>query len=131
LAAADDMVERLQRGEPLTAVAGDFEVKTAGLVGRTVAGVPPEALQLAFSMPRPTADVPRADRAATDSGGAVVVALTQVVDGDPSTSDQAEREAEARLLADTLSRSAYQSLLDDLESRADIEREALPPDTPQ
>jgi peptidyl-prolyl cis-trans isomerase D len=131
LAAADDMVERLQRGEPLTAVAGDFEVKTAGLVGRTVAGVPPEVLQLAFSMPRPTADVPRADRAATDSGGAVVVALTQVVDGDPSTSDQAEREAEARLLADTLSRSAYQSLLDDLESRADIEREALPPDTPQ
>ena len=129
LAAASAMVERLQDGERLAAVAGDFEVRKAGLVGRNAAVVPPAVLWLGFSMPRSDAGGVRADIAETGTGDAVVVVLPQVVDGDPSALDQSARASEARLLSDTLARSAYEYLLDDLESRATIQREALPPDT--
>jgi peptidyl-prolyl cis-trans isomerase D len=125
------LVERLQNGETLAAATGDFEVKTLGLVERNASEVPAAVLELAFSMPRPGAGAPRADSAETGTGDAVVVVLTQVVDGDPAALDQAAREAEARLLSDTLARSAYEHLLDDLQSRAKIERETLPPDTVQ
>ena len=129
LAAASAMVERLQDGERLAAVAGDFEVRKAGLVGRNAAVVPPAVLWLGFSMPRSDAGGVRADSAETGTGDAVVVVLPQVVDGDPSALDQSARASEARLLSDTLARSAYEYLLDDPESRATIQREALPPDT--
>jgi peptidyl-prolyl cis-trans isomerase D len=131
MSAASSMVERLQSGETLAAAAGDFEVKTPGLVERNAPEVPAAVLELAFSMPRPGAGAPRFDSVETGAGDAVVVVLTQVVDGDPAALDQAAREAEARLLSDTLARSAYEHLLDDLQSRAKIERETLPPDTVQ
>jgi peptidyl-prolyl cis-trans isomerase D len=131
MSAASSMVVRLQSGETLAAAAGDFEVKTPGLVERNAPEVPAAVLELAFSMPRPGAGAPRFDSVETGAGDAVVVVLTQVVDGDPAALDQAAREAEARLLSDTLARSAYEHLLDDLQSRAKIERETLPPDTVQ
>jgi len=132
LAAAEAMVQRLESGEDLSRVAGDFEPRTPGLVGRTAPGVPPAVLQLAFGMPRP-ADAQQGFASGEDDSGdgaALVVALSKVVDGDFAALDDPARDAEARVLADGLGRAAYARLVDDLQARAKIERSAMPVDTP-
>ena len=130
LAAADTMVERLRAGEAESAVAGDFEVQTPGLVGRTAPGLPPAVLELAFDLPRPTVDGRVFGRVEDGAGNAVVVAVEKVIDGDSAGLDEGAREAEASMLSDTLARSAYTQLIDELEARANIERSELPADTP-
>ena len=129
LAQAKSMVERLQAGEDLAAVAGKFEAKTPGLVGRTENGVPPKVLELAFALPRPATGAKGFVSGRDDQGDGLVVAVGEVVDGDPAALDAQARKAEAQMLADTLARDAYDQLLDDLQSRAKIERRPLPADT--
>jgi peptidyl-prolyl cis-trans isomerase D len=119
-------------GEDLSAVAGDFEPRTPGLVGRTAPGVPPAVLELGFGMPRP-ADGQQGFASGEDSSGdgaALVVVLSKVVDGDVAALDDRARAAEARVLADGLGRAAYARLVDDLQARAKIERSEMPADTP-
>jgi peptidyl-prolyl cis-trans isomerase D len=132
LAAAEAMVQRLKSGEDLSAVAGDFEPRTPGLVGRTAPGVPPAVLELGFGMPRP-ADGQQGFASGEDSSGdgaALVVVLSKVVDGDVAALDDRARAAEARVLADGQGRAAYARLVDDLQARAKIERSEMPADTP-
>jgi peptidyl-prolyl cis-trans isomerase D len=130
LEAAQAMVERLQAGEEMTAVIGDFEVQTPGLVGRTAPGIPPAVLELAFTMPRPTDGSQSFASGESGAGDALVVAVAKVADGDSAGLDEPAREAEARMLSDSLGRGAYDRLVDDLEARAKVERAEMPADTP-
>ncbi|KAA6183306.1 peptidylprolyl isomerase [Thiohalocapsa marina] len=134
-AAAMAMVERLEAGEPLAEVAeaqvdagqGGPAILAPGPVGRNTADVDPAVLDLAFSLPRPAPDSgsPQAASTVTADGDVVVVQLFEVIDGDPAAMAADARAAESRVLASALARSAYDRLLDDLESRAQIEREPL------
>ncbi|MGB5831135.1 MAG: SurA N-terminal domain-containing protein [Thiohalocapsa sp.] len=128
LEAAESMVQRLESGEDMASVVNPFELQTPGAIGRTAPEVPQAVLELAFRMPRP-AEGQRGFASGDDpTGDALVVALSKVVDGDAAGLDERAREAEARVLADGLGRSAYGRLLEDLETRARIERSALPAD---
>jgi peptidyl-prolyl cis-trans isomerase D len=129
LAASEDMVRRLREGAALEDVAGEYSVETSGLIGRNAPDVPPRVLELAFTLPRPAED---ASSYASGAGGAgaVVVAVSRVVDGNPVALEPERLESEARLLADARARQAFEALRTDLESRAKIERAPLPEETP-
>lgn len=123
-AAADGMAARINGGASLEAIAGDHPVEELGLVERTDPRLPPAARTLAFGLPRPDADaVVTASSVSDAAGGAFVVVLSAVEDSDPSALSEAQREALTRSLADLWARSGYQHLLEDLEARAEIERD--------
>ncbi|MCF7990047.1 MAG: SurA N-terminal domain-containing protein [Thiohalocapsa sp.] len=129
LAASEDMVRRLREGAALEDVAGEYSVETPGLIGRNAPDVPPRVLELAFTLPRPAEDAPSYASGA-GGAGAVVVAVSRVVDGNPVALEPERLESEARLLADARARQAFEALRTDLESRAKIERAPLPEETP-
>jgi peptidyl-prolyl cis-trans isomerase D len=130
-AEAEALAERLRGGEALDAVAAELTLEAPGLVSRTEPGVPPTVLELAFSAARPAAD--GAARYATGTlpdGGAVLVAVQAVVDGDAESMDPAARDGERRLLAQIQGEHGFEAVLDDLVERADIKRRAVAPEAP-
>lgn len=124
-AAAKAMVERLQAGESLAGLAGSQPVTEAGLVARDTADVPAEILDLAFTLPRAADGVPRYDFKAARDGDALVVAVTEVVDGDPASLDDPARQGASRELTQVMGSSYFDTLLKDMAFRAKIEREPV------
>lgn len=125
LAAAEAIVDRLEAGEALDAVADGRTVERPGLVGRTDAKVPTPALSLAFALPHPADGKASFGATEVGDGGAVVVAVTKVEEGDPATLDEASRSDEQRVLNDVLARAANDAVLRDLAARARIDRRPL------
>ena len=125
LAAAKAMVERLQAGEILASQAASQPVTEAGLVGRDTANVPAEILDLAFKLPRTVAAAPSYGFKAAADGDALVVAVTEVMDGDPASQDEATRQGTSRELAQVLGSSYFDTLLKDMAFRAKIKREPV------
>ena len=124
-AAAKAMVERLQAGESLASLAGNQSVTETGLVARDTAEVPAEILGLAFTLPRTAVGVPSYGFKAASGGDAVVVAVIEVVDGDPASLDETARQGVNRELAQVLGSSYFDTLLKDMAFRAKIEREPV------
>jgi len=124
--AAKAMTERLRAGEALTALAGAYPVTEAGLVQRRAQGVPAEVLDLAFSLPKPASGAASYGSRKAAGGDGLVVAVTEVVDGDLASLDEAARAQTGRQLAQILSRNYYDTLLEDMETRARIQRQPLP-----
>lgn len=125
LGAAKALVDRLEAGEALEAVAGERKIERPGLVGRTDAGVPAAALSLAFSLPRPADGKTRFGSVEAADGGAMIVAVTKVEEGDTATLDEATRSAEQRVLKDVLGRAANAGVQEDLQARARLDRSPL------
>jgi peptidyl-prolyl cis-trans isomerase D len=124
-AAADALLARLDAGEDLRAVAGDYALAEAGLVGRDSAEVPQGVRELAFKLPRPAEGAASFGSLALADGDAAVVKVARVVDGALGTLSQAERAQAERELERLLGASYYEELLADLMRRADIERKPI------
>jgi len=123
--AAKGMTERLRAGETLAALAGAYPVNEAGLVMRDAQGVPAEVLDLAFRLPKPAAGGASYGSRKAAGGDGLVVAVTEVVDGDLASLDEAARAQFGRQLSLMLSRDYYDTMLKDMVSRAKIERKPL------
>jgi len=124
--AAEAMVARLKGGEGLAAVAADRPVTDLGLIRRDAAKVPPAVREVAFRLPHPGAGASSYGSTALADGDAAVVALTEVVDGSVDKLKDAQRRQARVGLERAIGNSYYDSLVADLERRADIERKPLP-----
>jgi peptidyl-prolyl cis-trans isomerase D len=127
-AAAEQMAARINGGASLETVADGHTVEQPGLVERNDPNVPAAARALAFRLPRPDDEGVSASSVPDDAGGAFVVAISAVEDGDPAALSEPMRVAESRSLTSMWARSSYEHLVDDFEARADIERELPPSD---
>ncbi|MBK5931062.1 SurA N-terminal domain-containing protein [Halochromatium salexigens] len=131
-AEAEAIAERIRAGQDLAEAAEDFEAIETGRVSRTTSELPPEVVQLAFSLPRPDADTERriGSTSAEDGGDAFVVVVSEVIDGDPAQLDEAELEAEASVLERALASADIDAVLAAMRARAEIEREPVVSDEP-
>jgi len=130
-ATAKAMKERLKSGEPLAAVAGNFSVIETGLVQRDAESVPKEIMELAFTLPKPALGASSFDSGSTANGDAVVVAVTEVVDGDIAKLDEAAHTQTTRELVQILGTGYYDHLIKDMESRAKVVRKPVQEGTNQ
>ncbi|NKN32212.1 SurA N-terminal domain-containing protein [Marichromatium bheemlicum] len=126
LAAAETALAQVRDGEADWAEAmTGATLESVGLVGRGAA-LPDAVLDLAFTLPAPQSDAPELEAAALADGDAVVVRLTRVEDGEVTVSEGATSIPEAGLLAELAGRELYDTVLADIERRAEITREPLP-----
>ncbi|MFZ1574164.1 MAG: SurA N-terminal domain-containing protein [Chromatiaceae bacterium] len=121
-AEAKVMTERLTAGEALTTVAGDYPITETGLVQRDAESVPREIIDLAFTLPRPAAGAASYSQRPAADGDALVVAVTEVVDGNMANLDEAARTQANRELTQVLGTGYYESLIKDMGARAKIDR---------
>ena len=121
-AEAKAMTDRLLAGEALTSVAGKHPITETGLVQRDAESVPGEIIDLAFTLPRPAPGAASFSHRPAADGDALVVAVTEVVDGNLATLDQAALTQASRELIQVVGRGYYDSLIKDMENRSKIER---------
>ncbi len=124
-AAAKAMTERLKAGDTLASVAGDYPVSETGLIQRDAESVPKEIIDLAFALPRPAAGAASYDQSPAANGDALVVAVTEVVDGNMANLDDAARTQASRELIQVLGTGYYDRLIKDMETRARVERKPI------
>lgn len=122
MAMVKGMVDRLQAGETMIAVAGAYPITEAGLVQRDDSSVPREVINRAFIMPRPASDKGSYAHLTSAQGDGLVVALTEVVDGDIATTQVATRNQASSRITQTLGNDYYETLLEDMVARVRIER---------
>jgi peptidyl-prolyl cis-trans isomerase D len=123
--AAEAMVERLKAGEALAAVAGERPVTELGLVGRNAPGVPPGVRTLAFTLPTPAAGAASYGIDTLADGDSVVVAVTEVTDGVVDQLNEAQRTQARTELERATGNAYYDALVEDLQTRAKIERKPI------
>ncbi len=121
-AEAKAMTDRLLAGEALTSVAGKHPITETGLVQRDAESVPGEIIDLAFTLPRPAPGAASYSHRPAADGDALVVAVTEVVDGNLAALDQAALTQASRELIQVMGRGYYDSLIKDMENRSKIER---------
>ena len=121
-AEAKAMTDRLLAGEALTSVAGKHPITETGLVQRDAESVPGEIIDLAFTLPRPAPGAASYSHRPASDGDALVVAVTEVVDGNLAALDQAALTQASRELIQVLGRGYYDSLIKDMANRSKIER---------
>ena len=125
LSAAQSMVQQLESGAALADAAGGHEVSEAGLIGRDAPDIPPAVADLAFSMARPAADAASYGSTSLANGDAVVVVVSNVVDGSSEGIGDAELARQRAGFKRTIAATYYDDLLADLQTRAKIERKPL------
>ncbi|MGE3481141.1 MAG: SurA N-terminal domain-containing protein [Gammaproteobacteria bacterium] len=114
--------ERLHGGDRVEAIAKEFgaEWRAPVLLGREDADVPGEVLDAAFSMERPAQDRPTLGETPLADGDFAVIALYEVVDGNPESVTDAERRAQRGELQRLYAQRAGSDLLVALRARAKI-----------
>lgn len=120
--AAAALVERLEAGATQEEIAKEMggEWQTPAALERNATSVDFALVQTAFRMPRPSESSPRFGSTALTSGDFAVLALKRVIDGDPASFDQAERENLRQQLANLRGRESSQALLESLKAKARI-----------
>jgi peptidyl-prolyl cis-trans isomerase D len=125
VAAVEDMRKRLIAGASIAEVAGSYAVESPGAVTREDQRAPQEVRNVAFTLPRPAEGSVSAGVAVLEDGAALVV-VSKVEDGAQDGVSDDARDQQARAMARALASQGYKHLVEDLESRAKIERRALP-----
>lgn len=121
--AAEAVAERVAAGEAPEAVAEETDTdwtRHEGLARSGGEGVPAPVRRAVFALPRPETGGRTTDVVGLASGDQAVVAVSRVVDGDPTRVAQQERDKERRDLRGSEGRTAYQGLLQHLRARADV-----------
>ncbi|MCR6700520.1 MAG: SurA N-terminal domain-containing protein [Dokdonella sp.] len=92
---ADELFARIEKGEPLSALAGELklEVSEQKAIGRNAVNLDAALVQAVFAMPRVEEGKPAFRSVALGDDAYALVRLDKVVDGDPSALDAATREA--------------------------------------
>ncbi|MCK7583038.1 MAG: SurA N-terminal domain-containing protein [Chromatiales bacterium] len=123
-AAAETLLDQLREGADWSAVGEDLKPESPGLVDRQTADVPAGVLDAAFKLPVPAEGAVSVGTAILDDGDAVVVRLTKVEDGQVEAEEAGGFSAESFIITQIMGRQAYSNMLDDMQSRAKIERKA-------
>ncbi|BCU07464.1 SurA N-terminal domain-containing protein [Allochromatium tepidum] len=125
--AAEALAEKLRDGSDWSAAGEALKPESPGLVNRQSTEVPAGVLDAAFKLPVPTDGAVSVGTAILDDGDAVVVRLTKVEDGRVEAEAEGSADgfsAESFIISQIMGRQAYINMLDDMKSRAKIERKA-------
>jgi peptidyl-prolyl cis-trans isomerase D len=128
LTEAKALQERLAAGATLAEIAGGFTLSQPGAVTRNEPKVPAAVRDVAFTLPRPVegqAGSKPVSGVATLPDGAALVLVSAVTDGDPAATPEPARLQQGQSIARSIGSQAYQHLVEDLESRAKVERKPL------
>ncbi|QGU32944.1 SurA N-terminal domain-containing protein [Thermochromatium tepidum] len=126
--AAEALAERLRDGSDWSAIGEGLKPESPGLVDRQNTAVPAGVLDAAFKLPVPTAGGVSVGTAILDDGDVVVVRLSKVEDGEVKVNAEDNTDgfsAESFILTQIMGRQAYINVIEDMKSRAKIERKAL------
>jgi peptidyl-prolyl cis-trans isomerase D len=120
---AEAALAKLRGGESLESIAGarQLEVKKADKVGRMGATVDPAITQYAFGLEHPAASKPTLGEVALPDGSHALVALTEVVDGDPAKTDEATRTTMSEQLGQAIGGAEATAFVQALRKSATIE----------
>jgi peptidyl-prolyl cis-trans isomerase D len=124
--AAEAGAEALKNGADWATVAGEQgTVEEAGLVGRTDAKVPAAVRSLAFTLPVPAEGTASIGVATLDDGGAAIVRVSKVEEGEVTPASEGAPAPEASMLSQMMGRQAYEAMLTDMQRRAKVERASV------
>ncbi len=130
LKAAEQVAEQLRQGLAWSEVLHGATVERPGLVDRNHADLPAPVRTLAFKLTAPTEGAVIVGTTELDDTDVAVIQVLAVQDGEPPPADPASEKtspvAESAMLAQLIGRDAYESMLDDIERRAKVERLAVP-----
>ena len=124
LAAVEAMRKRLGEGASIAEVAGDYALESPGSVTREDSHIPQAIRDLAFTLPRP-AEGSVSTGSAKLADGAALVVVSKVEDGSLEGAPADTRAQQGEAMARAMGSQGYKHLVEDLESRAKIERKAL------
>ena len=120
---AEKIVQRAAQGEDIKVLAEEYKLEWERIksLSRNEQKVKSDIVRQAFRMARPTEGKPRYIAQRTD-GGAVVIGLFAVQDGDPKSADKKEIESEKRSLIVNSGRADYADVVKLVKSGADVAR---------
>ncbi|NEX20041.1 peptidylprolyl isomerase [Thiorhodococcus mannitoliphagus] len=120
--AAESLAEQLRQSKEWATVDPELEITSPGLVGRNAPEVPRGVLDVAFKLAAPSDGSISVGTATLDNGDAAVVRLSRVQDGEVKPSEDGRPATEVYILTQLMGRQLSDDMLQDMESRADIER---------
>jgi peptidyl-prolyl cis-trans isomerase D len=124
-AAAAAAAEKLRDGADWAAVAGEDQLQGPELVSRNDPKLAAPVRGVAFSLPVPADGQSSVGTATFEDGDAAVVRVTKVEPGEATTPAVEGVDPARSMLGRLMGRQAYDAVLEDMESRADIERKPL------
>jgi len=119
-AEAERRLASLQQGQDIVDVANQYPVKRKPALTRKDMSVPPSLSQEVFRLPHPVEGKPISGIIQLATGGFAVYNLNKVKEASPDEINTAVRDRMQNSLRQRLGRMQYESLVADLESRADI-----------
>ncbi len=117
---AEKRLARMQEGAAIAHVAGEYDVTGEDAVKRSAATMALPLLRKIFSSPRPESGKPVSGIAELTQGNVSVFSLYEVKDGLLDEMNETLRDQMKENLRSGLSRYQYESLVEDLLGRADI-----------
>jgi peptidyl-prolyl cis-trans isomerase D len=124
-AAAAAAAEKLRDGADWAAVAGEDQLQGPELVSRNDPKLAAPVRGVAFSLPVPADGQSSVGTATFEDGDAAVVRVTKVEPGEATTPAVEGVDPARSMLGRLMGRQAYDAVLEDMESRADVERKPL------
>lgn len=121
---AKAVADKLRQGSDWVATLGTTKPEEPGLIDRHSASVPAPVREAAFRLPHPAGDAPSIGTTVLDDGTAVVLRVTRVQDGEADRAGTAAPE-ESSMLSQFMGRQIYSAMLNDMASRAEIERKQV------
>ena len=120
----EQIVVELREGKTLQQVADDYgySVESKQGVGRQSADVDSRIVSQAFRMSKPDEKAPSIDSFINERGDFVVIALNNVIEGNPSVLPEQQQLVIARILAQQSGLSDFSEFMDGLKAKADIEK---------
>lgn len=130
---ADAALARVQAGEALEAVAKDLglELKSTGLIEQANREVDPSIVRKLFTMPRPDEGNSSFAIANTADGGAALLALSAVQDGQLSNADEATLATEQQRLRDALAGAEFTAYRGAIRDQLSVKLLQQPGDDPE
>jgi len=119
-AEAEKRLASLQSGKDIVDVADQYKVRHKVSLSRQDASVPPTLLKEAFRLPHPSKDQPLSGMIQLASGGFALYNLYGVKEADADAFNAATKARMEDNMRQRLGKMQYESLVADLESRADI-----------
>lgn len=124
-AAAEAGAEQLRGGAQWAALGEDEKPQELGLVGRNDPRLPAPVRAIAFTLAAPADDAVSVGTAAFEDGDAAIVRIARIEQGTPADDTATGSNPEGSMLGEIMGRRAAESVLEDMEGRAKIERKAL------
>lgn len=118
----DELKQRAREGQALEALAREFgaEWHAPATVGRDEADLDPMILDTLFAMPRPVDDGKVLEGVSLPGGDYAVIALREVIEGDPESVRAGERRANRDAIAGLRGQLAIEGMVESLRERSKV-----------